>query len=69
MTNQSSSQQIVARIKKSSKYAYQAPDKKWFEVRFTPHDDYNVRGNGNSYRMADVVFGVRLDDGKIVELK
>jgi hypothetical protein len=62
-------QQLVARIKRTSKYAYQAPDGGWFDVRIVPDMGYGVRGNNNNYRFSDVVFGIRLDDGKIAELK
>ena len=62
-------QQLVARIKRSSKYAYQAPEGGWFDVRVVPDMGYGLRGNNNNYRFGDVVFGVRLDDGTIVELK
>lgn len=64
-------QQLVARIKRSSKYAYQAPKTKggWFDVRVVPDMDYWLRGNNNNYRFSDVVFGIRLDDGTVVELK
>jgi hypothetical protein len=62
-------QQLVARIKRSSKYAYQAPEGGWFDVRVVPDMGYGLRGNDNNYRFCDVVFGVRLDDGTIVELK
>lgn len=61
-------QQLVARIKPSSQYACQAPDDGWFDVRVVADMEYGLRGNNNSYRFCDVVFGVRLDDGKIVEL-
>lgn len=62
-------QQLVARIKRSSKYAYQAPKGGWFDVRVVPDMGYGLRGNNNNYRFSDVVFGVRLDDGSIAELK
>lgn len=62
-------QQLVARIKRSSKYAYQAPKGGWFDVRVIPDMGYGLRGNDNNYRFGDVVFGIRLDDGTIVELK
>jgi hypothetical protein len=62
-------QQLVARIKRSSKYAYQAPEGGWFDVRVVPDMGYGLRGNNNNYRFGDVVFGVRLHDGAIVELK
>jgi hypothetical protein len=64
-----STQQLVARIKRSSKYAYQAPKGGWFDVRVVPDMGYGLRGNNNNYRFGDVVFGIRLDDGTIVELK
>jgi hypothetical protein len=62
-------QQLVARIKRSSKYAHQAPPGGWFDVLVVPDMGYGLRGNNNNYRFRDVVFGVRLDDGTIVELK
>jgi len=62
-------QQLVARIKRSSKYAYQAPKGGWFDVRVVPDMGYGLRGNNNNYRFGDVVFGIRLDDGTVVELK
>lgn len=65
----SGTQQLVARIKRSSKYAYQAPKGGWFDVRVVPDMGYGLRGNNNNYRFGDVVFGVRLDDGTVVELK
>lgn len=61
-------QQLVARIKRSSKYAYQAPKGGWFDVRVVPDMGYGLRGNSNNYRFGDVVFGIRLDDGTIVDL-
>lgn len=61
-------QQLVARIKRSSKYAYQAPKGGWFDVRVVPDMGYGLRGNNNNYRFSDVAFGIRLDDGTIVEL-
>lgn len=62
-------QQLVARIKRSSKYAYQAPKGGWFDVRVVPDMGYGLRGNNNNYRFGDVVFGIRLDDGTIAELR
>ena len=62
-------QQLVARIKRNSKYAYQAPKGGWFDARIVPDMGYGLRGNNNNYRFRDVVFGVRLDDGTVVELK
>lgn len=67
--NASGPQQLVARIKRSSKYAYQAPKGGWFDVRVVPDMGYGLRGNNNNYRFSDVVFGIRLADGTIVELK
>ncbi|MBR1216519.1 hypothetical protein JQ557_00845 [Bradyrhizobium sp. U87765 SZCCT0131] len=61
-------QQLVARIKRSSKYSYQAPEDGWFDVRVVPDMGYGLQGNNNNYRFGDVVFGVRLEDGSIVEL-
>jgi hypothetical protein len=61
--------QLVARIKRSSKYAYQASNGGWFDVRVVPDMEYGLRGNNNNYRFSDVVFGVRLEDGTVVELK
>ncbi len=61
-------QQLVARIKRSSKYAHQAPEGGWFDVRLN-HRYPVVSGNNNAYEKSDVVFGVRLDDGTVVELK
>lgn len=62
-------QQLVARIKRSSKYAHQAPKGQWFDVRVVRDMGYPLRGNGNDYRISDVVFGVRLESGEVVELK
>jgi len=61
-------QQLVARIKRSSKYAYQAPKGGWFDVCVVPDMGYGLRGNNNNYRFCDVVFGIRLEDGTVVEL-
>lgn len=61
-------QQLVARIKRTSKYAYQAPQGDWFEVHIS-HRYPVVSGNNNAYEMSDVVFGVRLGDGTVAELK
>jgi hypothetical protein len=61
-------QQLVARIKRTSKYAYQAPEGDWFAVRVNRRYPV-VSGNNNAYELRDVVFGVRQDDGTVVELK
>jgi hypothetical protein len=70
----SMAQQLVARIKKSSKYAYQSPEGDWFEVQFRNWsgdrcDAYTIHCNSNDYRVCDLAFGVRLDNGKIVKLQ
>lgn len=62
-------QQLVARIKRSSKYYYQSPPDKWFDVRVVHDMGYGLRGNNNNYRFGDVVFSVRLEDGTVVELR
>lgn len=62
-------QHLVARIKRSSKYYYQSPVSKWFDVKIVSDLGYGLDGNNNSYRFGDVVFGMRLKDGTIVELK
>lgn len=65
-----SRQQLVARIKKSSKYYGQTAPGEWFSVDVVGWDlAYPLRGNSNNYRRSDVAFGVRLDDGTVVELK
>lgn len=62
-------QQLVARIKRSSKYYGQTVAGEWFEVRVVSNtSDYPLRGNNNNYRMSDVVFGIRLEDGTIADL-
>jgi hypothetical protein len=63
------SQQLLARIKKSSKYYGQTTPGAWFEVRIEHESGHSIRGNDNNYRREDVVFGVRLDAGNVVELK
>jgi hypothetical protein len=62
-------QQLVARIKRSSKYYGQTKPGEWFDVRIVHDMGYGLRGNNNNYRFGDVVFGVRLEDGTIVVLK
>jgi hypothetical protein len=60
-------QQLVARIKRSSKYWGQTPPNKWFDVRVV--DDWcPVRGNNNQYRLGDVTLGVRLPSGAVMTL-
>lgn len=62
-------QQLVARIKRGSKYYGQTAPGAWFDVRVVEDRLYPLRGNGNNYRFADVALGVRLVTGEIVELK
>jgi len=65
-------QQLLARIKKTSKYYGQGLPGDWFDVHIE-HDlgpgKHSISGNLNFYRREDVVFGVRLDNGNVVELK
>lgn len=61
-------QQLVARIKRSSKYFGQTAPNHWFDVRVVADDYYHLRGNNNNYRLNDVVLGVRLPDGTIIDL-
>ena len=61
-------QQLVARIKRSSKYYHQRPEGEWFDVRVNLRYPV-VSGNNNAYEQRDVVFGVRQNDGAVVELK
>lgn len=62
-------QQIVARIKRSSKYYGQTEPGAWFDVRVVDDRSYRLRGNNNNYQIGDVAMGVRLDNGEVVELK
>lgn len=63
-------QQLVARIKRSSKYWGQTKPNQWFEVRVIDDRpcDYHLCGNNNRYSVRDVILGVRLASGAIVEL-
>lgn len=61
--------QLVARIKRNSKYAHQAPKGEWFDVRKINRGYPQVVGNSNNYDRSDLTFGVRLADGSVVELK
>lgn len=56
-------QQLVARIKRSSKYFYQAPPQQWFTIRIVGKPEYQVRGNCNNYRLSDVALGAVVDGG------
>ena len=60
--------QLVARIKRSSKYWGQTGPNQWFDVRVVEDTHYQLRGNNNNYRLSDVVCGVRLASGTIVDL-
>jgi len=62
-----SEQKLVARIKRRSKYWGQTPPNQWFDVRVV-EDYYHLRGNNNNYRVSDVVLGMRLDGGTIIDL-
>jgi hypothetical protein len=68
MTHSTGGQQIVARIKRRSKYWGQTAPNAWFDVRVVADASYPLRGNGNNYRLSDVVLGVRLDDDSIFDL-
>ncbi len=61
-------QQLVARIKRRSKYWGQTAPHQWFDVRVVEDAGYRLRGNNNNYRLDDVVIGVRLASGFIVDL-
>ncbi len=58
---------IVARIKRSSKYWGQTAPNQWFDVERFVDDYYHIRGNNNNYRLSDVLLGVRLDDGSVLD--
>lgn len=64
----SETQQLVARIKRSSKYWGQTAPNAWFDVRVVADTHYQLRGNNNNYRISDVVMGVRIGD-VIIDLK
>lgn len=61
-------QQLMGRIKRSSKYWGQTAPHQWFAVRIVDDLSYRVRGNDNNYRLCDVAFGIRLDNGTVVDL-
>ena len=63
-----SDQQLVARIKRSSKYWGQTPPNQWFDVRLVHDNYYQLRGNNNNYRICDVVMGARFADGTVIDL-
>jgi hypothetical protein len=60
-------QQLVARIKRRSKYWGQTAPHQWFDVRVIEDAGYCLRGS-NNYRLDDVILGVRLASGFIVNL-
>lgn len=60
--------QLVARIKRSSKYWGQTAPNAWFDVRVVADNYYQLRGNNNNYRFSDVVMGMRLD-GVVMDFK
>jgi hypothetical protein len=62
-----SEQQLVARIRRSSKYWGQTAPHEWFEVRVVEDNNYQLRGNNNNYRLSDVVCGIRLASGAVVD--
>jgi hypothetical protein len=61
-------QQLVARLKRTSKYYGQTEPGAWFDVRVVNDRWYHLRGNNNNYRLSDVVLGMRLDSGAVVNL-
>lgn len=62
-----SEQQLVARIRRSSKYWGQTAPHEWFEVRVVEDNYYQLRGNSNNYRLSDVACGIRLASGAVVD--
>jgi hypothetical protein len=61
-------QQLVARIKRRSKYWGQTAPSQRFDVRVVEDIGYRFRGNNNKYRLDDGIIGVRLANGCIVDL-
>jgi hypothetical protein len=61
-------QQLVARLKRTSKYYGQTEPGAWFDVRVVADTHYHLRGNNNNYRLSDVVLGMRFEDGTVVDL-
>lgn len=60
------SQQIYARIKRTSKYYGQTDKGFMFPVQLDPHEgkwEYVVHGNGNNYRLVDVQLFILGADG------
>lgn len=60
-------QQLVARIKRSSKYWGQTPPNVWFDIHVRGSDYYSLQGNNNQYRLIDVALGVRIDDNRVLD--
>jgi hypothetical protein len=60
-------QQLVARIKRSSKYWGQTAPNAWFPVRVSGNSGYCFRGNEDQYRLCDIALGIVKDDGKILD--
>lgn len=67
LSGETGGQQLVARIKRSSKYWGQTKPNHWFDVRVVADTYYHLRGNSNNYRLSDVALGVRLADGAVVD--
>jgi hypothetical protein len=61
-------EQLVARIKRRSKYWGQTAPNQWFDVYVVEDASYRLRGNNNNYRLDDVIIGVRLANDFIVDL-
>lgn len=60
-------QQLVARIKRSSKYFGQTAPNQWFDVEVAEGTYYQLRGNNNNYDVVDVVLGMRLSNGIVLD--
>lgn len=58
--------QLVARIKRTSEYYGQTKPGAWFSVWVVNDSRYQLRGNCNNYRFSDVILGVELEDGTII---
>lgn len=67
MTGIQPAQQLVARIKRGCKYWGQTAPNQWFDVRVVEDTHYQLRGNSNNYRVSDVVLGMRLSNGSILD--
>lgn len=61
-------QQLVARIKRGSKYYGQTEPGAWFAVHVVADTHYHLRGNDNNYRLSDVVLGMQLNGNAVVNL-